>query len=380
MPRTRVLNVAGYSCAAVSVVQSVDMRRRYLRNFAYRIASCRKFMRDNVTSQRRIKMNQERRSVLKIAAAAVVSLPIPTVFAAYPDRPITFICPWPAGGTADQTMRALCLAASRALGQNVIVENKAGAAGMLGLKAMVSSKPDGYTIGQIPISVTRFSQLGTVQINPLKDITYLARTSGQTFGIAAQANAPWKDLAALVAAAKANPGKITYGSSGVGGATHVGMEEFALAAGVSFNHVPFKGGAEALQALMGGHIDLLADSSSWAPQVQAGKLKLLATWGEQRTAQFKETPTLKDAGFNVVVDAPNGIGAPAGLEPAVAQRLIEAFKLATASAEFKAACDKIDAPVLYLDGADYERYVGTVMQKEKMLIERLKLRELISKG
>jgi tripartite-type tricarboxylate transporter receptor subunit TctC len=323
-----------------------------------------------------------RRVVVQSLAALTSSALIGKLFAqaSFPERPVTFICPWPAGGTADATMRALCGAASKSLGQSVIVENKAGASGMLGLKAMVSAKPDGYTVGQIPISVTRFSQLGSVAINPLKDITYLARTSGQTFGIAALATSPWRDLKALVAHARANPGKVTYASSGVGGATHVGMEEFALAAGISFNHIPFKGGADALQALLGGHVDLLADSSSWAVHVTSGKLRLLATWGEQRTAQFKDAPTLKDSGYNVVVDAPNGVGAPAGLDAAITKRLRDAFAVATQSAEFKAACDKIDAPVLFLSGEQYERYAQQTMDKEKMLIERLKLKELIAKG
>ena len=143
-----------------------------------------------------------------------------------------------------------------------------------------------------------------------------------------------------------------------------------------FNHVPFKGGADALQSVLGGHVEVLVDSSSWAPHVESGKLRLLATWGEQRTARFKDVPTLKDAGFNVVVDAPNGVGAPRGMDPAQVARLRQAFKVAAASAEFKQACDKIDAPVLYLDGPDYEKYVGTVYKKETLLIERLKLREL----
>jgi tripartite-type tricarboxylate transporter receptor subunit TctC len=296
---------------------------------------------------------------------------------AYPERPITFICPWPAGGTADQTMRALCVAAARELGQSVVVDNKAGASGMIGLKAMTSARPDGYTVGQIPISVTRFAQLGTSAPDPLKDITYLARTSGQVFGLAAPASSRWKTLAELLAEARANPGKITYAHAGIGGATHVGMEELAMAAGVQFHHVPFKGGADALQSVLGGHVDLLADSSSWAPHVEAGKLRLLATWGEQRTQRFKDVPTLRDAGLNVVVDAPNGVGAPRGLDPAIALRLRQAFKAATGSAEFKAACDKIDAPVLYLDGPDYEAYVGTVYRKETQLIERLRLKELL---
>lgn len=297
--------------------------------------------------------------------------------ASFPERPITFICPWPAGGTADATMRALCAAASKDLGQPIAVENKVGASGMLGLKSMLSAKPDGYTVGQIPISVTRFSQLGSVAIDPRSDITYLARTSGQVFGIAVPVGSRFKTLQDLVRAAKAEPGKISYAHAGVGGATHVGMEEFAMSAGANFLHVPFKGGADALQAVLGGHVDVLADSSSWAPHVEAGKLRLLATWGEQRVGRFKETPTLKDAGYNVVVDAPNGVGAPKGLDPAITARLRQAFRMATLSAEFKAACEKIDAPVLYLDGADYEKYAAQVYAKETMLIERLKLKELV---
>jgi hypothetical protein len=129
---------------------------------------------------------QARRRWLNVAGAGLAGAVLPRagVAAAYPERTITFICPWPVGGTADLTMRALCVAAGRHLGQSIVVENRAGAAGMLGLKAMASARPDGYTVGQIPISVTRFSLLGSVAIDPMKDLTYLARTSGQTFGIA----------------------------------------------------------------------------------------------------------------------------------------------------------------------------------------------------
>jgi tripartite-type tricarboxylate transporter receptor subunit TctC len=321
-----------------------------------------------------------RRFLGSIGSAGLIAV-APRAFASkYPDRVITFICPWPAGGTADLTMRALCTAAAKTLGQTIVVENKAGASGMLGLKALAGAKPDGYTIGQIPISVTRFSQLGTVQVDPLTQLSYIARTSGQTFGIAVRADSPHKTLKDFVAAAKAAPGRVTYGSAGIGGATHVGMEEFALAAGVQFNHIPYKGGAPALQDVLGGQIDALADSSSWAPHVKAGKLRLLATWGEKRTQDFPDVPTLKDLGYDVVVDAPNGVGAPKGLDPAIEQRLREAFKLAAASPEFIGACDKIDAPVMYLDGPDYEKYVAATYRKETQLIERLKLKELLAKG
>jgi tripartite-type tricarboxylate transporter receptor subunit TctC len=326
-------------------------------------------------------MNHRRNIIKKSAlgASGLMALKSTWVHAqsSFPDKPLLFICPWPPGGTADATMRALCSAASKVLGQNVVVENRAGAAGMIGLKAMVSARPDGYTLGQIPISVTRFSQLGSVQIDPAKDITYLARTSGQTFGIAVRSESPWKTLKDLVADAKAKPNRITYASSGIGGATHVGMEEFLLAAGAQMVHVPYKGGAPAMLDLLGGQVDALADSSAWAPHVKSGKLRLLATWGEKRTREFNSVPTLRELGYDVVVDAPNGVGAPKGLDPAVEKKLRDAFKQATLSAEFAAACEKIDAPVLYLDGPDYGRYADTVYKKETQLISRLNLRELL---
>ena len=318
-----------------------------------------------------------REFVLATLGASALAATGPLFAQSWPERPITFICPWPAGGTADQSMRALCTVAGKLLGQPIAVENRAGASGMIGAKALASARADGYTIGQIPISVTRFSQLGSLQADPRKDYTYIARTSGQTFGIAVPAHSPFKTLKDFVAAAKARPGQVTYAHEGVGGATHVGMEEFAGVAGIQLNHVPYKGGAEALQGLLGGHVDALADSSSWAPHVEAGKLRLLATWGEQRTARFMDVPTLRECGYDVVVDAPNGIGAPRGLDPAVAARRREAFRAAVASPEFKSVAEKLDAPLLYLDGPDYEKYVNTVYQKETVLIDKLKLRELM---
>lgn len=330
------------------------------------------------------RINIKRRQWLLGAASGLASaaLPLSPALAQsdYPNRPITFLCPWPAGGTADVTMRALAKVLSDHLGQPVVFENRAGASGMIGARALAVAKPDGYTIGQIPISVTRFAQLGTVTFDPLKDFTYLARASGQTFGIVVRADSPYKTLADLVAAAKANPGKLTFASAGVAGATHVGMEEFLLAAGAKMNHIPYKGGAPALTDLMGGQVDALADSSSWAPYVEQGKLRLLATWGEQRPPRFAKAPTLKEAGYNLVVDAPNGIGAPAGLEPQVAEKLRAALKKAILSPEFRQACDRIDAPVMYQDAEDYRKYVLSQYVHEKRLIEKLNLKEQIKNG
>jgi tripartite-type tricarboxylate transporter receptor subunit TctC len=315
------------------------------------------------------------------AAAGVMGgsvLPGSARAAVFPERPITFICPWPVGGTGDQSMRALCQAASQELKQSIVVENRAGAAGMIGVRALTQAKPDGYTIGQIPISVTRFSQLGVLPLDPRTDFTYIARTSGQTFGIAVQQSSRFKSLKDMVAYAKANPGALTYGHAGIGGATHVGMEEFAIAAGIKLTAVAYRGGSAALQDLLGGQVDMLADSSSWAPHVQAGTLRLLATWGESRTPRFSDTPTLKELGYGVVVEAPNGIGAPKGLDPAVSQVLQAAFRKAVESAEFKQVTDRIDAPIMYLDGTDYQKYVSAVYDHETKLIERLNLKALLN--
>lgn len=319
-------------------------------------------------------------SIGAAAVAAIATVPHRALAADYPERPINFICPWPAGGTADRSMRSICQIASRELGQPVVLENRAGASGMIGTKALAMAKPDGYTIGQIPISVTRFAQIGSVQIDPLKDLTYLTRTSGQTFGIAVLATSPFRSLRDMVAQAKAKPGTVTYAHAGVGGATHVGMEQFAQAAGIRLNAIAYKGGAAALQDVLGAQVDMLADSGSWAPHVEAGKLRLLATWGETRTPRFKDTPTLKELGYDVVVEAPNGIGAPRGLPPAVEMRLRDAFRVAVNSDEFKKVADSIDAPVMYQDGPDYLKYVQSVYRQETDLIQKLNLKELMLKG
>lgn len=295
----------------------------------------------------------------------------------YPNHPITFICPWPAGGTADATMRVLCQVMARQLGQPVVVENRAGAAGMIGAKALANAKPDGYTIGQIALSVTRFSQLGTIQIDPLKDLDYLGMASAQTFGIVVSPSSPFTTVEQLVEYAKKNPGKLTYATSGIAGQTHVGMEEFAQAAGISLTHVPYKGGAPALQGLLGGQVDMMADSSSWASLVESGKLRLLVTWGANRLPRFGSVPTLKESGFGVVNDAPNGIAAPAGLDTSIRQKLIDAVSYAVHSPEFKSACDKIDAPVMYLTPAEHTQYVVDNYKKETVLIDKLQLKKLL---
>ncbi len=327
---------------------------------------------------RDISMQRRRLLIGSLGAAALSTAAGRALAESYPARPIVFICPWSAGGTADLTMRALVSVAAKQLGGTMVLENKAGAAGMLGATALASAKPDGYTVGQIPLSVTRFVHLGNLRFDPLKDLAYIARANGQTFGFACLPSSPYKNLAELVAFAKANPGKVTCASSGTGGETHVGLLEFAANAGIEINHIPYKGGAEALQAVLGGHVDMLSDSSSWAPHVLQGKLRLLATWGEERIARFKDTPTLKELGYKVVRMAPNGVGAPSGIDPQIMLKLRDAFKKAALSEEFKAACDKIDSVVMYQDADAYRKFVEENYAREKIQVEKFGLKQLLS--
>ena len=300
----------------------------------------------------------------------------------WPTKPVRILTPFPAGAGPETVTRVLAEKLGKLWGKPVIVENRPGANGFLAISAFKQGDKDGYDLIQLDnVHLSAYPYLfKKLPYDPQKDFELIDPLFKAAFFFTVPVNSPYKTVGDIVADAKAKPGKLTYASAGIGGATHVGMEEFLMVAGAQMNHIPFKGGSDALQALLGGHVDALIDSSSWAPHVQSGKLRLLATWGEKRTNDFKSVPTLKESGYDVVIDAPNGIGAPKGLDPAVEKRLREAFKAAAASPGFAAACDRIDAPLMYLDGPDYEKYVATTVQKEKVLIERLKLKELMAKG
>lgn len=322
-----------------------------------------------------------RRALLQAAACAplfgLAALPVRAA-QPYPNRPITFIVPWPAGSVSDVTMRALCQAASQAMnGATIIVENRAGVSGMLGLNTMASAAPDGYTIGQVPLSAARFAQLGTLQIDPRKDLDFIARAAGLAFGIAVQAESPWKTLDDLVQAAKAEPERLSYASPGVGNQTHIGMEVLSRKAGIRMMHVPYKGGSEATQALLGGHVDAVADSATWAPFVQSGRLRLLATWGEQRLARFPDVPTLQELGYDLVMSAPGGVAGPAGMPPEVLATLRQAFRTAVLSSTHKEATDKYDMTVMYQDAEAYQAFMRETYDQETQIIADLDLRNLL---
>ena len=302
----------------------------------------------------------------------VTSLVAASAFAQeFPSRPVTLIVPWPAGGSTDIAMRALATSTEKYLGQPIVVENKPGAAGTLGASAMINAKPDGYTITQIPITVFRYPHMAQVGYDPLADLTYIIGISGYTFGVVVRADAPWKTWQDLVAYAKANPGKLSYGTPGANTSLHVTMEDIAQRDGLQWVQVPYKGNADSMTALLGGHIQAAADSTGWGTHVDAGKMRLLVTWGEKRTKRWPDVPTLKELGYDIVSTSPYGIAGPKGMDPKVAKVLHDAFRKGMEDAGHRQAMDKLDQDLLYMSPEDYAKFARTTFAAEKATMARL---------
>lgn len=326
-------------------------------------------------------MSVRRRGVVKgglgTAIAAGVGLPLylPAARAqAYPAKPITFIVPWPAGGSSDITLRAMCERASKVLGQPFQIDNKAGASGTLGPATMAATaKPDGYTIAQLPISVFRLPVMQKTAFDPLKDFTYVTHLSGYTFGVTTAADQPYKTFKDVIEFARANPGKVTYGTPGAGTSLHIGMERIAAQAGIKWTMVPFKGGAETNAAVLGKHTVLQADSTGWKPLVDSGKLRLLCVWTENRTKNWPDVPTLREIGFDMVFDSPFGMGGPKGMDPSTVKKLDEAFKVALEDKDVIATLAKYDMAPRYMSTAAYDKFARQLYTEEKAALEQLGL-------
>jgi tripartite-type tricarboxylate transporter receptor subunit TctC len=293
----------------------------------------------------------------------------------YPNRPITLIVPWPAGGPTDLVLRALADAASKNLGQPIIVDNKPGAGGTVGPAAMAATaKPDGYTISQTAVTLLRLPLMQKTTWDPEKDFTYIIHLTGYAFAAFAGGNTPFKTWQDVVDYAKANPGKVTYGSaSGTGGSLHLGMEQVAAKAGIKLTHVPFKGAAELDVAVVGGHVMLGAGGVSAKALADAGRVRMLNVWTAKRTKQLPDTPTLTELGYPYVIDSPFGIGGPKGMDPKVVAKLHDAFKKALEEPSVLAVLERYDMIPNYKNTADYRTAVTEQIALEKQLLERIGL-------
>jgi tripartite-type tricarboxylate transporter receptor subunit TctC len=314
--------------------------------------------------------------IVLILTAILSFIVAPVLAQDYPSRPVTLIVPWPAGGTTDIGMRALAAATEKYLKQKIVIENRPGAGGVLGPQQVAqNAAPDGYTLVQIPITVFRFPFMRKTSLDPAADFTYIIGVSGYTFGVVVRSDAPWKTFRELIDYARANPGKINYGTPGAGTTLHITMEQIAKQQGIKWTHVPFKGTSETTGALVGGHVDAAADATGWASLVNAGQLRLLVLWTAARSKNWPDAPTLRETGIDMVSNSPFGIAGPKGMDAAVVKIIHDAFKKGAEDPAYLEATAKLDQEPAYLTTDDYRRYAIRELAEQKRLIEDLGLKQ-----
>lgn len=313
-----------------------------------------------------------RQALGTVGAVLGGSLLAPTVQAqpAFPSKPIQLVLPFPAGGSFDAILRTLAEAAAQDLGQPVVLMHRPGAGGIMGTAALAQmNEADGHTLAVMHNSVIRAPLVQRVNWDPLKDFTYLCSLFGLVTGVAVAKDAPWKTFNDLLADAKARPGVLSWGNVGAISINRITAERLARAAGVRFTMVPFKGGAEAFQALIGGHLDVYADPGFGA-QVQGGRARLLATFTEQRLKNYPEVPTVKELGHHFPIDSPVGLVAPRNLPAPVAARLQQAFLKAAQSPAYQQQLALYDMVPRFTTGEAYASYAREQFDRDqKMLAE-----------
>jgi tripartite-type tricarboxylate transporter receptor subunit TctC len=291
-----------------------------------------------------------------LSAAALAQTP------AYPSRPVTLIVPFPPGGLADIVARPVAESLSRELGQPVVIENKGGAGGGIGMGVAARAKPDGYTLLMALSSLTVLPEadalLGRSPMFGLNDLRPIARYTADPTVLAVRADAPWKSAKEFIDDARKRPGAINFGSSGNYGTMHVPMEILAQTAGVKLTHVPFTGAGPAVLALLGGQIDAVSTGPATVlQQVKAGKIRVLAHWGHAPLAALPEVASLKDLGYNAEYAQWSGLFIQSGAPEAIAQRVRAAARIAAQDPKVREVIQNTGSPVVYLDSPDFEKYV-----------------------
>ncbi|MSO77019.1 MAG: tripartite tricarboxylate transporter substrate binding protein [Alphaproteobacteria bacterium] len=294
----------------------------------------------------------------------------------FPTRPITLIVPWPAGGSADIQLRVLASAASKHLPQPIVIENKPGGTGVVGVAQMIAAaKPDGYTISQIAISVMRIPWTQKVTYNPTTDLSYIIHLSGFLLGVVVKGDAPWQTWQDLAAWSRANPQMLTYGTVGAGSTHHITMEQIARRLGLTVTHVPFKGDAELFPNVIGGHVVAGVGTTSAGALVDAGELRWLVTFGAEPSKRWPAVPTLRQVGIDMAAESPYGLAGPKGMPGAVVKVLHDALKKALFEPEHLAILDQLNQPVVYKSSRDYTLYAHKLYEDAGEELQALGLRK-----
>lgn len=317
----------------------------------------------------------KRRTLLAGTAMLPLGLPLQAQ-EAYPSRPITMIVPFPPGGVADITGRPTAHVMGKLLKQSVVVQNKGGAGGSVGTAQAARSAPDGYTIlmalSSISVLPVADRLQGRAPAYELDQFAPIALISADPTVLVVRADSPYKTLKDLVEAAKAKPGTINYGSSGVYGTLHVAMEIFADAAGIKLFHIPYQGGGPAVAALLGGQIDALASGPSAAiGQIKGGKMRALAVWGDKRLASLPDVPSMKELGYDATFYIWSGLFAPAATPSPILMTLRDAVRRTAEDPEFKEAMAKVETPIAYLDAPEFKTFLDKDAARLKVAVERI---------
>ncbi|HCY16639.1 MAG: Tat pathway signal protein [Curvibacter sp. GWA2_64_110] len=319
----------------------------------------------------------QRREFLQLSAAALAAVGLPVLAQDdYPNKPISLLVPFPPGGVADTVGRPVAEAMGRALKQSVIVENKGGAGGGIGMAQVAKSRADGYSLLMALSSIVVLPEADKVlkraPMFTLDQLKPVARFTADPTALVVRADSPWKTYKDFMAAVKAKPGAITFGSSGNYGTMHVPMEQLKVATNSFMLHVPYTGAGPAVLALLGGQVDALATGPSSVMQhVRAGKLRVLAHWGEGRLAALPEVPSFKELGVPISYSQWAGLFVPAGTPDAVVARLRQAAKAASEDARAKQALAAAGTSFQYQDAPEFERFVQADARSMTALVQRI---------
>lgn len=292
-----------------------------------------------------------------VAAFASTLLMSGIARAEYPDKPITMIVPWAAGGSTDQTARVLAKAAEASLGQTIVIINRPGASTTIGMAELANAKPDGYTIGTLSSTGYLVALQGRqLPFHPINAFSYVSYYGDNVIAVATRSDAPWKTLKDLVEDGKARPGAIKYGTAGVGTTQHLTTEALQFSTKAKFVHVPQQGSAASMPALLGKHVDFVTETSVWAPFVEDKQVKLLAVTTPKRSKLYPDVPTLNELGFKSLRSV-QAIIAPAGLPENIRAKLETAFRKALSDKTFIETMDRLAMEVIDLPGAEVKKLV-----------------------
>jgi tripartite-type tricarboxylate transporter receptor subunit TctC len=297
------------------------------------------------------------------AAAMVAALACGSAWSqgTWPDRPITMIVPFPPGGVADTVARPVAEALSRELKQPVVVENRVGAGGALGMGVAARAPADGYTVLMTLSSISILPEadqiLGRKPAYTLNQFKPIARVTADPTVLVVRADAPWKTLADFIADAKKKPGAYNYGSSGNYGTMHVPMEMLKASAGFRMTHIPYTGAGPAVLALLSGQLDAVASGPSTVAQhIKSGKLRALAHWGDKPLASLPEVPSLQQLGVNAKFAQWSALFVPAGVPEDVVQKLRAASRKAALDPNVIQTIQRAGSPIEYLDAPEFQAY------------------------